>query len=630
MFTLQSFSKQYIKSNQVQLNCDDFANRLWGDWYHNEATNTFSKLKPSNDSLRTFCLYVLEPLYKIYAHSIAGASIRDCCTNQKIQNESLKQLLSTYCCYPHGLVDMLVTFIPSPLSFSQMRLHEDDDIAHLNAFSADSELIIKITKLYHSSNDNDKVTSLVALGRIFSGKINLNEKVKVLTESSSSLISNNEEMGVAEIEKISVYLKDSYIHIPYAIAGNWVLLDGVDMPIKKVATITHLRSQNMPIVCDQISSQIQSVVKLAIEPLNPISLPQVVESLRIISKLYPAAISCVEDSGEHIILAPGELYLDCIMHDLRYLYGKVEIKVADPSVQFNETIVDHSKIKSITETPNKKNKISILSEPLDVEISQDIEDKVFGLKSNKNDISLFFRQKYNWDVLASRSIWAFGPNDRGPNILMNDTFVTDDAESELYQVKKSIIQGFQWACREGPLCEEPLRNCNIKIIDTSISKLSIHRGGGQIIPTVRRGVYSSFLSSSPRIMEPFYLVEIQTPADCMHSIYPVLMRRRGHIFQDHAKPGAPFFTLRAYLPFMDSFGFEVDIRSYSQGQVFCQQIFDHWSIVPGDPLDKNVIIHPLEPVPVSALARDSMVKTRRRKGLIDDVFLSYTSETTTN
>lgn len=63
-------------------------------------------------------------------------------------------------------------------------------------------------------------------------------------------------------------------------------------------------------------------------------------------------------------------------------------------------------------------------------------------------------------------------------------------------------------------------------------------------------------------------------------------------------------------------------RSYTLGQVFCQQVFDHWAIVPGDPLDKNVILHPLEPSPPLALARDFMVKTRRRKGLSEDVSIN--------
>lgn len=129
--------------------------------------------------------------------------------------------------------------------------------------------------------------------------------------------------------------------------------------------------------------------------------------------------------------------------------------------------------------------------------------------------------------------------------------------------------------------------------------------------------------AQPRLMEPIYLVQMQSPADCVQAIYPVLARRRGHVFQDGPKPGAPFFTIKAYLPVMDSFGFETDLRSYTQGQIFCQQVFDHWAVVPGDPLDKDVILHPLEPSPPLALARDFMIKTRRRKGKFNIYFLLF-------
>ena len=116
-------------------------------------------------------------------------------------------------------------------------------------------------------------------------------------------------------------------------------------------------------------------------------------------------------------------------------------------------------------------------------------------------------------------------------------------------------------------------------------------------------------------MEPVYLIEIQAPVDVVPSIYPVLARRRGHIVHDAPKPGTPFYTVKAYIPIMDSFGFETDIRSYTQGQAYCIQIFDHWSVVPGDPLDDNVVLHLLEPSPPLALSKDFMIKTRRRKGL---------------
>ena len=51
-------------------------------------------------------------------------------------------------------------------------------------------------------------------------------------------------------------------------------------------------------------------------------------------------------------------------------------------------------------------------------------------------------------------------------------------------------------------------------------------------------------------------------------------------------------------------------------------VFNHWQIVPGDPLDKSVVIRPLEQQPVTALAREFAIKTRRRKGLTDDVTLN--------
>src|SRR6185437_10129196 len=82
------------------------------------------------------------------------------------------------------------------------------------------------------------------------------------------------------------------------------------------------------------------------------------------------------------------------------------------------------------------------------------------------------------------------------------------------------------------------------------------------------------------------------------------------------------YTVHAYLPLIDSFGFETDLRTHTNGQAFCLSTFDHWEIVPGDPLDKAVVLKPLEPAQMDALAREFMVKTRRRKGLSEDVSIN--------
>lgn len=108
-------------------------------------------------------------------------------------------------------------------------------------------------------------------------------------------------------------------------------------------------------------------------------------------------------------------------------------------------------------------------------------------------------------------------------------------------------------------------------------------------------------------------------ADCLTAIYTVLGKRRGHVTSDQAKPGTPIYIVKAYLPVIESFGFEVDLRYHTQGQAFCLSTFDHWQIVPGDPLDKLVELRPLQPAAPQELAREFMVKTRRRKGMSEDV-----------
>merc|ERR1712012_405543 len=70
-------------------------------------------------------------------------------------------------------------------------------------------------------------------------------------------------------------------------------------------------------------------------------------------------------------------------------------------------------------------------------------------------------------------------------------------------------------------------------------------------------------------------------------IYGVLNRRRGHVFEEAQTPGTPMFVVKAYLPVNESFGFTADLRSNTGGQAFPQCVFDHWQVMPGDPLQEG-------------------------------------------
>jgi U5 small nuclear ribonucleoprotein component len=389
--------------------------------------------------------------------------------------------------------------------------------------------------------------------------------------------------------------------------------------VLKTSTITTAANDAEVEIFKPLRFGMPAITKVACEPLNPSELPKMVEGLRKIERAYPLLTSKVEESGEHVVLGTGELFLDCALYDLRNLYGNLEIKVVDPVVSFCETVVETSSMKCFAETPNKKNKLYVVAEPLEKGMAEDIEEKRVCLDWEKKRVSEFFTSKYEWDLLASRSIWSFGPETQGPNILLDDTLPSEVDKKLLVSCKQSIVQGFQWATREGPLCEEGMRNCKFKIIDATIASDAVARGGGQVIPTSRRVVHSSFLMAAPRVMEPVLFTEVECAADTVSAIYTVLSRRRGNVLKDAPKAGCPMYTVQAFIPAVEAFGFETDVRTHTSGQAYCMSQFDHWDLVPGDPLDKSIILRPLEPAPFPHLAREFMVKTRRRKGMAEDV-----------
>jgi 116 kDa U5 small nuclear ribonucleoprotein component len=260
---------------------------------------------------------------------------------------------------------------------------------------------------------------------------------------------------------------------------------------------------------------------------------------------------------------------------------------------------------------------------LDDGLAEKPEAGKVDLNWDKKKVGRFFQTQYDWDLLSSRSVWAFGDSPtHGTNLLLDDTLPSEVDKKLLNTCKNSIVQGFQWAMREGPLCEEPVRATKIKILDAAFADKPIHRGGGQVIPTARRTVHSSLLTATPRLMEPVYRLQIVCPGAVVDPIQPVLTRRRGHIVQDHPIPGSLMSTVKGYLPVLDSFGFETDLRTFTQGQAMVLSVFDHWAVAPGDPLDRSIQLHPLEPSPPHCLARELLIKTRRRKGLSEDVALN--------
>ncbi|KAF8424500.1 P-loop containing nucleoside triphosphate hydrolase protein [Tirmania nivea] len=633
-FSLESFAMMYAATYEG-INSKDFTKRLWGDIFFNPGSRKFTRKGLEQKARRTFVHFILEPLYKLYAHTIGEST-----TSLKSTLEGLgitlkpaqykmdaKALLKLVCekffGTATGFVDMVLEHIPSPLEGAKAKVEHiytgpmDTELANsMMTCNQDGPLIIHVAKLYNTSD----ASAFNTFGRVMSGTAKPGQQVRVLGEGYT--LDDEEDMVVATIS--DTWISETRYKVPTSgvPAGNWVLLGGVDNSIVKTATIVEKVMEDDAYIFQPIKHFTQSVFKVAVEPVNPSELPKMLDGLRKISKSYPLVITKVEESGEHIVLGTGELYMDCVLHDLRRLYSEMELKVSDPVTRFCETVQDTSAIKCYAMTPNKKNKITMIAEPLEKGIGEDIESGRVSIKWPIREVGKFFEKNYHWDLLASRSIWAFGPDDQGPNILVDDTLPSEVDKKLLNLARDSIKQGFSWASREGPLCEEPIRDTKFKIMDVSLAKESIFRGAGQIIPTSRRACYSSFLMASPRLMEPIYSCHITSPADSVPHLYTVLSRRRGHVLSDGPIPGTPLYLVKGLIPVLDSFGFETDVRIHTQGQAFVNLVFDKWAIVPGDPLDRDVKLRPLEPAGIREMARDLVVKTRRRKGLSEEVTIA--------
>jgi len=303
------------------------------------------------------------------------------------------------------------------------------------------------------------------------------------------------------------------------------------------------------------------------------------------------------------VAGAGELHLEICLKDLEEDHACIPIKKSDPVVSYRETVTEESSIMCLSKSPNKHNRIFCKAVPMPDGLADDIEKGDVSARDEAKARAKILVEKYEFDATEARKIWCFGPDGTGPNIVVDVT----KGVQYLNEIKDSVVAGFQWAVKEGVLCEENMRGIRFNIHDVTLHADAIHRGGGQIIPTARRVFYASVITAAPRLLEPVYLVEIQCPEAAVGGIYGVLNRRRGHVFEETQIAGTPMFVVKAYLPVNESFGFTADLRSNTGGQAFPQCVFDHWQVLAGDPFESSS-----KPAQVVA-------ETRKRKGLKEGI-----------
>ena len=178
---------------------------------------------------------------------------------------------------------------------------------------------------------------------------------------------------------------------------------------------------------------------------------------------------------------------------------------SDPVVSYRETVTETSSQTCLSKSPNKHNRLYMTATPFPDGLAEDIDNGEVSSKQDFKARGRYLAEKYEWDATEARKIWCFGPEGTGPNVVVDTT----KGVQYLNEIKDSVVAGFQWATKEGVLCDENVRGVRFNIHDVTLHTDAIHRGGGQIIPTARRCFLACMLTAKPAIMEPVYLCEIQ-------------------------------------------------------------------------------------------------------------------------
>ncbi|XP_031720021.1 elongation factor 2-like [Anarrhichthys ocellatus] len=605
-FTLKQFAEMYAakfaaKGNTQMTpieNCkkvEDMMRKLWGDRFFDAATGKFLKSANGPDGARyprTFVALILDPIFKVFnaimnfnkeetAKLVAKLDIKlDAEDKEKEGKPLLKAVMRRWLPAGEALLQMITIHLPSPVTAQRYRcelLYEGpgDDEAAMGIKNCDPKapLMVYISKMV-PSNDKGR---FYAFGRVFSGCVATGQKVRIM--GPNFVPGKKDDLYLKPIQRTILMMGRYTEPIEDVPCGNIVGLVGVDQFLIKTGTITtYEQAHNMKVMKFSVSP----VVRVAVEVKNPADLPKLVEGLKRLSKSDPMVQCIIEESGEHIVAGAGELHLEICLKDLEEDHACVPLKKSDPVVSYRETVSEESSVVCLSKSPNKHNRLFMKACPFADGLAEDIEKGEVGHRQELKARARYLTDKFDWDVGEARKIWCFGPDGTGPNLLVDVT----KGVQYLNEIKDSVVAGFQWAVKEGVLCEENMRAIRFNVHDVTLHTDAIHRGGGQIIPTARRVLYACELTAEPRMMEPIYLVEIQCPEDAMGGIYGVLNRRRGHVIEGgECMLGTPLRVTKAFLPVNESFGFTADLRSNTGGKAFPQCVFDHWQILPGDPLD---------------------------------------------
>jgi elongation factor 2 len=302
-----------------------------------------------------------------------------------------------------------------------------------------------------------------------------------------------------------------------------------------------------------------------VEPKNPQDIETLKRGLEKLAAEDPnLKVAADKETGEYLLSGMGELHLEVAINQLKSETG-INVATSSPRVVYMEC-AQKSGAVALAKSPDKQSSFWMQVEP-------ELEQGAVGVDEDRGA------------VLSM---------DENRNVLLDCNGKTSQLPEATLE---AIVAGFEYACRAGPLCGEPIRHLKVNLIDLELSDDTA--GSSEIMRAVGKAIFGSFLTANPTLQEPIYKIAISVASELSGESTRILQTKRGKVTSFEQKGFLSQIT--GYIPVAETFGFSKELRSATSGRAVWQSFFDHWQKMP------------------QKLAAEVIAELRRRKGLAAEV-----------
>lgn len=386
-FRVHQFAEMYAA--RMGCKAEALCRAMWGDYAYQPKTKRIVRIKAdARGKLKPlFVQLALDPLWKAYAAcdpgedhaAVLGKMVQGLGLPQTLERAiqhsdartALRSVLRAWLPLSEAVLGMAADKLPSPVAAAPLRVSRllppradalkgfeeseqlraalDEVEAAVASCSAEESAptVVYVSKMVAvPANALPRVPGepgpadpleerFLAFGRVFSGVVRAGQSVQVLPATYNPAAPGSEH-SQATVTALYLMMGRGLEWLSSVSAGNVLALAGLDTSILKSATVasTPLCRPLAPLLF-----QSAPIVRVAVEPAHPGDMPKLVEGLRLLHRADPLVQVAVQESGEHVVCAAGEVHLETCVKDLRERFARIELLVSPPLVAFRETVV---------------------------------------------------------------------------------------------------------------------------------------------------------------------------------------------------------------------------------------------------------------------------------------------------